>query len=162
MSSINKVLLVGRVTKDVQLRTTTGGTSVTDFNIAVDGQNATSNDAQDKSKQSTYFFKVTAWNKNAEFCAKYLKMGDLVGVDGSLIQRTFENKAGFKQTVTDINATRVTLLAHKTEKNAIDVADGFIPDAEPVISNPTDQMVDESKKDDEDDLDSLEDLTFGV
>ena len=83
---MNRVVLVGRLTRDPELRRTTNGTAVTSFSIAID--NRVARDAQ----KSTSFFNIVAWNQTAENVAKYVRKGSLVGIDGRLQQRSYEKK----------------------------------------------------------------------
>ena len=97
---INRIVLVGRLTKDPELRRTSNGTAVASFTLAVD--NRTSGE-----EKSTSFFRVVAWKATAEFAAQYLKKGYLVGVDGRLQQRSYENNSGQKVQVVEIIAEQV-------------------------------------------------------
>jgi len=98
--SINRTILIGRLVKDPELRKTTNGTSITSFTLAVD--NRTSGE-----EKSTSFFQIVAWSGTADFVCKYLKKGYLVGVDGRLQQRGYENNNGVKVNVVEIIADNV-------------------------------------------------------
>lgn len=95
---INRVVLVGRLTRDPELRRTQEGTAVANFTIAVDDR---------FNKENTNFFNCVAWGKTAEFVSEYIKKGHLVGVDGRLAQRTYENNSGQKVVVVEIIAEQV-------------------------------------------------------
>jgi len=83
---LNKVSIMGRITRDLELKTTqTNGISVTSFSIACD-RNYKENGAD---KPATDFFDVVAWRKTAEFICKYFKKGDLIAIDGNLQTRSF-------------------------------------------------------------------------
>ncbi len=101
MSSLNKVFLLGNLTRDPELRQTANGASVCNFSIAVN------EGFGDKKKVN--FFNVQAWQKTAEACAKYLAKGRPVLVEGRLQNRSYE-KDGQKRTVTEIVAENVQFL----------------------------------------------------
>lgn len=95
--SINRVVLVGRLTRDPELRNTTTGKQVVSFGIAVDGFN----------KDQTNFFNVSAWGNTADFVAKYLTKGRLIAVDGRLQQRKYTTQDGANRDVVEIVADNV-------------------------------------------------------
>lgn len=122
---INRVVLVGRLTRDPELRRTQSGAAVTSFTVAVD--NRFTRDQEN----SASFFQVICWNQTAEFVAQYVKKGNLVGVDGRLQQRSYENKDGNKVNVVEVVADSVQALE---PKNSADNAnrsslDAYEPDA---------------------------------
>lgn len=121
---INRVVIVGRITKDPELRSTTSGKKVTSVTVAVD--NLTKN--ADGSK-STSFIPVTAWNNSAEFLTKYSKKGSLVGVEGRITQGSYKRNDGTNASVVEVIADNITLLESKgaRENNA---NNGFEPDQE--------------------------------
>ena len=96
--SINRVVLVGRLTRDPELRTTTTGKQVVGFGIAVDDP---------FNKEHTNFFNVSAWGNSADFVAKYLTKGRLVAVDGRLNHRKYTTQDGQNREVVEIVADRV-------------------------------------------------------
>lgn len=98
--SVNTVIILGRLTKDVELNSTTSGKSIASFSVAVDR----GNDEAD-------FFDVTAWEKTAELVAKYLYKGSKVLIQGRLRQDTWDDKqSGAKRSKVVIMATDVTFL----------------------------------------------------
>ena len=107
---MNKVILVGNLTRDPELSETGSGIAMCRFSIAVqrDYANAEGNREAD-------FFNITVWRNRAEVCARYLKKGNKVGIVGSIQNRTYDDKDGNKRTVTDIVASEVEFL---TPKNA--------------------------------------------
>ena len=107
---MNKVILIGNLTRDPELTETPNGTSVCRFSIAVQRDYA-GNDGN----RETDFFNITVWNRRAENCGKYLKKGNKVAIVGSLQNRSYEDKDGVKRTVTDVIANEVEFL---TPKNA--------------------------------------------
>lgn len=105
---MNKVFLIGNLTRDPELTETPNGIMVCRFSIAVsrDYANADGN-------RETDFFNITVWRGRAEVCGKYLKKGNKVAVVGSLQTRSYEDKDGVKRTVTDIVASEVEFLTPK-------------------------------------------------
>lgn len=87
--SINRVVLIGRMTRDPELRNTTTGKSVASFGIAVDRMK----------KGETDFFTVTCWGQTAEFVSNYLTKGRLVAIDGRLSQRKYEKDGQTKEII---------------------------------------------------------------
>lgn len=110
--AINNVVLVGRLTKDVELRATPSGANVCNFTLAVDDYNGKENIA--------YFVECVAWNKQAEFLNNYCKKGHLVGVTGKITTRTYERKDGNKAYVTEVLCNQVQSFQPKSdEQNAV-------------------------------------------
>ena len=107
---MNKCILVGNLTKDPELTTTSNGVAVCRFAIAVSRDYASAD-----GNRETDFFNITVWRGRAENCGKYLKKGNKVAVIGSLQTRSYEDKDGVKRNVTDIVANEVEFL---TPKNA--------------------------------------------
>ena len=107
MAGLNRVVLVGRMVRDPELKRTNSGTSVTSFTIAVD------NLTKAGSERSASFIPCTSWNKTAENVAKYCAKGTLVGVDGRLNQRSYEDKSGQKRSVVEVIAESVQFLERK-------------------------------------------------
>jgi len=103
---MNKVILIGNLTRDPESSQTTSGVAYCRFAIAVNRaySNAEGNKEVD-------YFNIIAWRSTAESCGKYLKKGNKVAVNGSLQNRTYEDKDGVKRTVTDIVANEVEFLS---------------------------------------------------
>ena len=106
---MNKVILIGRTTKDIELKQTTSGTSVAEFSIAV--KRAFKTNGENESD----FFNCVAYSKLAETISKYVKKGDQVGVDGRLQTRNYTNKEGRKVYVTEIIVENVEFLQTKKQ-----------------------------------------------
>lgn len=120
---MNKVILIGRNTKDIELKQTTAGTSVAEFSIAVRRafKNANGENESD-------FFNCVAFSKLAETISRYVKKGDQVGVDGRLQTRNYTNKDGKKVYVTEIIVENVEFLqTKKTEEQKPTTAEGVDP-----------------------------------
>ena len=101
--SMNRVTIMGRLTKDPELRRTGSGIAVVSFSIAVERDHSSK---EDGSKETDFFY-VTAWRSTAEFAAKYLSKGRMIGVDGRLQSRSYEDKNGNKRDVVEIMADRI-------------------------------------------------------
>ena len=106
---MNNVNIIGRLTKDVEVRKTSTNKSVSSFSIAVD------NLAKKDGEKTTSFFNCNAWNSVAETLSKYTRKGDRIAISGSLIQRNYENKNGKKISVVEINVNSITLIENKKE-----------------------------------------------
>lgn len=105
---LNRVVLVGRMVRDPELRRTGNGTAVTSFTIAVN--RAFSNQNGEKEAD---FIPCVVWQKGAENTAKYCSKGSLVGVDGRLQSRTYEDNNGNKRTVIEVVCDSVQFLESK-------------------------------------------------
>lgn len=108
---MNKVILIGNLTKDTELTETTSGVAVCKFDIAVSRPFANAD-----GNRETDFFHITTWRGQAENCAKYLKKGNKVAIVGSLQNRSYEDKDGIKRNVTDIMAQEVEFLTPKNSQ----------------------------------------------
>ncbi|MBR1884170.1 MAG: single-stranded DNA-binding protein [Clostridia bacterium] len=93
---MNKFQFMGRLTRDPEVRSTTTGTQVTAFSLAVNRRFANQN-----GERQTDFFNLTAFGKTAEFCAKYFRKGAQVLVEGRIQNRTWEDQNGQKRYATD-------------------------------------------------------------
>lgn len=106
---MNKVILVGNLTRDPELSETSSGVAVCRFAIAVSRDYANADGTRE-----TDFFNITVWRGRAENCGKYLKKGNKVAVVGSLQNRSYEDKDGIKRNVTDVVASEVEFLTPKS------------------------------------------------
>lgn len=106
---INRVVLVGRLTRDPELRTPTPDFSVTNFTVAVDDRFA----KRDENK--TNFISCTAYNKSAEFITNYGREGSLVGIEGRIQTRSYDDKDGKRVYVTEVVCDNVQLLESKAQ-----------------------------------------------
>lgn len=105
---MNKVYLIGNLTRDPEVAETSSGITVCRFAIAVN-RNYSSSDGT----RETDFFNITVWRAQAENCGKYLRKGSKVAIVGSLQNRSYEDKDGIKRNVTDIVASEVEFLSTK-------------------------------------------------
>lgn len=94
---LNKVMLMGRITSDLKLKTTQSGVSVLGFGLAVE-----KNFAGASGKRETDFFNLTAWRGTAEFIAKYFEKGSLITVVGELSTREWEDKEKLRHKETEV------------------------------------------------------------
>lgn len=99
--SLNSVVLMGRMVKDPELKTTPSGVSVCNFTIAVD------RDYKNGDEKVADFISVCAWRGLADFCGKYLKKGRMVVVSGSLQSRKWQDKDGNNRTSWEVQAQNV-------------------------------------------------------
>ena len=102
---INNVVLTGRLTKDVDLRYTSNGTAVGSFTVAVDRQFKSQS-----GERETDFINCVMWRKAAENFANFTRKGSLVGIQGRIQTRNYENQQGQRVYVTEIVADNFTLL----------------------------------------------------
>lgn len=107
---MNKVVIIGNLTKDVELRSTQNGKSVATFTIAV--QRSFKVDGQPEAD----FFPIVVWGVQGENCAKYLSKGKKVAVVGSLQNREYTDKNGNKRSLTEIIASEVEFLTPKANE----------------------------------------------
>ncbi len=107
MSNVNKVILIGRLGADPELRYTTDGASVATFNVAT---TETWKDKGGGKQEKTEWHRVVAWRKLGEIAAEYLKKGKLVYVEGRIQSREFEGKDGVKRKIYEIVATNMKMI----------------------------------------------------
>ncbi len=117
MASLNKVFLIGNLTKDPELRYTPNGVGVVNLRVAVNRKFR--DRASGELKEETCFITVTAWDKQAEACKQHLFKGSPIFIEGTLQSRSWESSDGQKRNVIEIRAERVQFLGpmrgNKTE-----------------------------------------------
>lgn len=118
---INRVVLVGRLTRDPELRRTSSGMAVASFTIAVD------NRAKSGAEKTASFIPCTVWNQAADNMAKFTRKGSLVGVEGRLNQRTYDSKDGRRVTVIEVICDSVQFLEPKGTTTEAPVRDEVPP-----------------------------------
>lgn len=101
---MQKIMLIGNLTKDVEIKATTNGKLVARFTLAVERPNTT---------DTTDFFDIVVWEKLAENCSQYLGKGLKVFVEGILTTRTYQDKDGYNRKVYEIKANSVEFLSKK-------------------------------------------------
>jgi single-strand DNA-binding protein len=105
----NLVVLTGRLTADPELKTTSNGLSVTTFSIAVDRRFRSGEERQ------TDFINIVAWRQSAEFITKYFKKGNLIGIEGSIQTRRYQDKNGNNRTAFEVVANNVQFVESKRD-----------------------------------------------
>jgi single-strand DNA-binding protein len=107
MGSVNKVILVGNLGRDAELRYTPGGAAVATLNMAT---TEVWNDKQGQRQEKTEWHRVILWGKQAESLQEYLTKGKQIYVEGRLQTRQWDDKDGNKRYTTEVKADRITLL----------------------------------------------------
>lgn len=113
MASLNRVILIGNLTRDPELRFTPNGTPVASFGIAV---NRRWTNKQGERQEGVDFFNIVVWGKLAELCGDYINKGSPVAIDGRLQNRTWQTEDGAKRSVIEIVAENVQFLGKKTDR----------------------------------------------
>lgn len=126
MRSVNKVILVGNLTRDPELKQTTNGQSIVTFGLATNREWVVSGTEK---KSLAEYHNIAAWGTLAEICGKFLKKGKLVYVEGYLKTRSWDSPEGVKIFRTEIVATDVIMLDKKPkeEGEAEDHFSDFLP-----------------------------------
>lgn len=130
---LNSIVVIGRLTRDPETKSSTGGNTVTTFTVAVD------RNFKDKNGNTeTDFIPVVAWRGLAETCGRYLSKGKLVAVEGRLQIRTYEANDGSKRTVAEIVANNVRFLSPRENgtENGISGSFGAYNNATNAITDP--------------------------
>lgn len=123
---LNKVMIIGNVGTDPEMRFTANGTAVTSFRIAV---NRVSSSQENERRQDTEWFTVVAWNKLAETCNQYLGKGRRAFVEGRLQTRSWEGQDGQTRYRTEIVASNVIFLDRRvSEHGEEEPAEALEPD----------------------------------
>jgi len=111
MANLNKVFLIGNLTRDPELRYTPAGVAVANLGLAV---NRRFRDKTGELKEDVCFLTVTVWDKQAEACCQYLQKGSPIFVEGVLQSRSWETNDGQKRSTIDVRAERVQFLGKFT------------------------------------------------
>ena len=136
MASFNRVILVGNLTKDPELRYTPSGTAVANLRLAV---NSTYKGQDGQRKEETCFITVVVWSKQAEACNQYLKKGRPVLIEGRLIYRSWEQEGKTRSTI-EVRADRVQFLGSPGQGQAPrreEMAESPAASAEPPSDEPS-------------------------
>jgi len=107
----NLVVLTGRLTADPELKTTPNGISVTSFSIAVNRNYRAGAESQ------ADFINIVAWRQTAEFITKYFKKGNLIGIEGSIQTRRYQDKNGNNRTAFEVVANNVQFVESKRDSS---------------------------------------------
>ena len=119
MRSVNKVLLMGNLTRDPELKKTETGKSVCNFGLAT---NRNYTDGDGAKHEDTDFHRLVAWNKLGELCNQYLKKGRKVYVEGRLQSHSWTDNEGIQKTATEIVIDEMIMLDNKPQDNQEEVA----------------------------------------
>lgn len=110
--SVNKVILIGRVGRDPEVRYTSSGSPVATFSLATDESFKSRNGEQ---QQHTEWHRIVAWSKLAEICGEYLTKGKQVYIEGSIRSRQWEDQSGNKRTSYEIIARNMQMLGSRSD-----------------------------------------------
>ena len=143
---INSVVLMGRLTAEPELRSTTSGISITRFTIAV---NRYSKDGEDKAD----FINITAWRKTAEIVSKYFRKGSMIAVQGSIQTDTYTDREGNKRYSFQIVANNVSFCGSKAETYQTENETPVAQDQPSLSYETTDNSDFETIDDDDDEYD---------
>jgi single-strand DNA-binding protein len=110
--SVNKVILIGRLGKDPEVKYTPSGAPVAKFSLATD---EVFKDRNGEQQRRTEWHNIVAWNKLAEICGEYLTKGKQVYIEGSIRSRQWEDQSGAKRTAYDIIARSMTMLGSRAD-----------------------------------------------
>ncbi|MFA6356031.1 MAG: single-stranded DNA-binding protein [Candidatus Omnitrophota bacterium] len=129
MASLNKVFLIGNLTRDPELRYIPSGSAVTTFTVAVNRVYT----QQGEKKEEVSYIKVVVWAKMAETCGEYLSKGSPVFVEGRIQSRSWETPQGEKRSAVEVIAERVQFLGKTkgSKQEPAAAADAETPDAQP-------------------------------
>lgn len=108
---LNKIILQGRLTKDVEMRTTSNGTKCCSIQIA------SSRGKNSQGVEETDFLNAIAWSKRAEFISQYFHKGDMILIEGRMQSRNYEDNNGNKRTAYDINISEVNFCGSNAKHN---------------------------------------------
>jgi single-strand DNA-binding protein len=125
--SVNKVILIGRLGKDPEVKYTPSGAPVAKFSLATD---EVFKDRSGEQQKHTEWHNIVAWNKLAEICGEYLTKGKLVYIEGRIRSRQWEDQAGNKRTAYEIIALGMQMLGSKAESDRAAAAAAAPPPAE--------------------------------
>ena len=109
---LNRVILMGRITQNLELKTTASGISVTSFSIAVDR-----NYVKQGEERQTDFINIVCWRKQAEFVCRYFERGSMIALEGQIQTRTYQAKDGSNRYVTEVVADSVSFTGERREQN---------------------------------------------
>jgi len=112
MASVNKVILVGHLGNDPELRQTTSGQTLCKFRMATSRR---WRDPQGEPREETAWHHIVSWGKTAELCATYLRKGNQVYIEGRLSVRTYDDPQGQKRTWTEVVSSSVVFLSPRGE-----------------------------------------------
>ncbi len=112
MASVNKVILIGNLGRDPEVRSTQNGTPVANFTLAT---NEVWTDKAGARQERTEWHRIVAWGKQAEIARDYLTKGKQIFVEGALQTRQWDDREGHKRTTTEIKVSRIVMLGRPGE-----------------------------------------------
>ncbi|MBQ0125725.1 MAG: single-stranded DNA-binding protein [Clostridiales bacterium] len=124
MASLNKVILIGHLTADPELKQTQTGVAVTSFSIGV-----TRKYSKNGEQAQSDFINIVAWRQNAEFICKYFKKGNAICICGSIQTRSYDANDGTKRYITEVVADEATFVEKKSDRSDDYQAPAFSTDA---------------------------------
>lgn len=129
MRSVNKVILIGNLTRDPELRQTTNGQNIVTFGLATNREWITSNEEK---KNSAEFHECVAWARLAEVCSKFLKKGKLIYIEGYLKTRSWDTEEGIRKFKTEIVVEDMIMLDKKSSSDdgITEIEDDYLPTEE--------------------------------
>jgi single-strand DNA-binding protein len=139
MASVNKVILIGNLGRDPELRYTKNGQAVANFTLATN--DAFTKDGQ--REERTEWHRIVAWGKTAELCTQYLTKGRTVYIEGALRTREWEDKEGHKRQTTEVHAQTVQFLSPRGAGGGASGGGARTPDASgpPADAPPADDEI---------------------
>ncbi len=129
MASLNRVLIIGNLGSNPEVRSVAGGQTVATFSVAT---NESWNDKQGQKQERTEWHKIVVWGRQAEFCGQYLQKGSTVFIEGRIQTRSWDDKEGQKRYTTEIVASSVQSIGGRGSM-ASDAGQGY---SEPPIVEP--------------------------
>ncbi len=111
--SVNKVIILGRLGQDPELKHTPSGAAVCNFSLAT--SESWSDKATNEKREKTEWHKIVVWGKLAELCKQYLSKGSQAYVEGSIQTRSYDDKDGQKRYITEIKATSVQFIGGQAQ-----------------------------------------------
>lgn len=115
MASFNKIIIVGHLGRDPELRTSPSGTSICDFSLATSERRG-KRDGNGKPEEATTWFRVTFWGRQAEVAHQYLSKGKQVYVEGRLSQREWTDRDGIKRTSLEVRGSDVQFMGTRADE----------------------------------------------
>lgn len=140
MAAFNRVILMGNLTRDPELRYTPSGLAVAHFGLAV---NRKFSSKEGEKKEEVNFFDIEAWDKQAELASEYLNKGSGVFLEGRLKQDRWEDEAGNKRSRVKVVAMTIQFLPKRMDENVVDTEGAVNTGNEPVNE---DQMKDGNQR----------------
>ena len=155
---LNKVMLIGRVTQDPEVRTTPSGVAVTSYGLAT---NLYWNDQQGQRQEKVEFHNIVAWRKLAEICGQYLHKGSKIYIEGRLQTSSWDDQSGNKRYRTEVIADNMIMLDRKSDSaGASNSYSGPQEQSAPAPAGPEAQSPQQQSPQTQEDEISVEDIPF--